>query len=97
MNDKAQILEEIDGKIVTRKAMGWRFLATMLLIFAIAWLLLFPKIYLQNAIYYKSREIATLQREYDTLKEENAAIKSRVEAMRFQNQVLDTMFELERK
>lgn len=95
MSDKSQILEEIDGKIVTRQGMGWRFLVTMLLIFGIGWLLLFPKIYLQNAIYYKSRNIATLQREYETLKEENLVIRRRVEAMRFQNQVLDTMFELE--
>ena len=68
---------------------------TTLLVFAIAWLLLFPKIYLTNAIYYKSRDIAVLQREYDTLREENRVIRSRVEAMRFKNQVLDTLFDEE--
>ncbi len=95
MNDKTKILEETDGEIVTRKGLDLRFLLTMLALFAIGWLLLFPKIYLQNAIYYKSRDIAVLQREYETLREENSAIRSRVEAMKFKNQILDTLFEEE--
>jgi len=92
MDDKAKLLEQTGGEIVTRKGIGWRFLLSMLMVFGIAWMLLFPKIYLQNSIYYKSRDIATLQREYETLKEENRVIKRRVEAMRFKNQVLDTLF-----
>ncbi len=95
MNDKDRILEEAGSEIITRKGLDFRFLLTMLLIFAIAWLLLFPKIYLQNAIYYKSRDIAVLQREYNTLKEENRVIRSRVETMKFKNQVLDTLFDEE--
>jgi len=92
MNDKEQILRETGSEIVTRKGLGRRYLLSMLMVFGIAWMLLFPKIYLQNTIYYKSRDIATLQREYDTLKEENRAIKRRVETMKFKNQVLDTLF-----
>ena len=92
MNDKAHILEETGSEIVTRKGLGGRFLLSMLTIFGIVWALLFPKVYLENTIYYKSRDIATLQREYETLKEENRVIKRRVEAMKFKNQVLDTLF-----
>ena len=92
MNDKAQILEQTGSEIVTRKGMGVRFLLSMMLVFGIAWMLLFPKIYLENSIYYKSRDIATLQREYETLKEENRVIRRQVEEMRFKNQVLDTLF-----
>ena len=92
MNDKEHILEETGSEIVTRKGLGARFLLSMLMIFGIVWALLFPKIYLQNTIYYQSRDIATLQREYETLKEENRVIKRRVEAMKFKNQVLDTLF-----
>lgn len=95
MNDKEQILEATVGEIVTRKGMGWRFLLSMLMIFAMAWMLLFPKIYLENSIYYKSRDIATLQREYDTLREENRVIHSKVEGMKFKNQVLDALFDEE--
>ncbi|MBD3800703.1 MAG: hypothetical protein IE886_04485 [Campylobacterales bacterium] len=92
MNDKANLLEETGSAIVTRKGIGLRFLLSMLMVFGIGWMVLFPKIYLQNSIYYKSRDIATLQREYETLKEENLVIKRRVEAMKFKNQVLDTLF-----
>ncbi|MEJ2467903.1 MAG: hypothetical protein P8Y65_03105 [Campylobacterales bacterium] len=92
MDDKATVLEQTGSEIVTRKGISRRFLMSMLMVFGIAWMLLFPKIYLQNTIYYKSRDIATLQREYETLKEENRVIKRRVEAMKFKNQVLDTLF-----
>ena len=92
MDDKAKVLEQTGSEIVTRKGISRRFLMSMLMVFGIAWMLLFPKIYLQNTIYYKSRDIATLQREYETLKEENRVIKRRVEAMKFKNQVLDTLF-----
>ncbi|WP_345971084.1 MULTISPECIES: hypothetical protein [Sulfurimonas] len=92
MDDKANLLEETGSAIVTRKGIGLRFLLSMLMVFGIVWMLLFPKIYLQNSIYYKSRDIATMQREYETLKEENLVIKRRVEALKFKNQVLDTLF-----
>ena len=92
MNDKAQILEETESEIVTRKGLDGRFLLSLLLVFGIVWMLLFPKIYLQNTIYYKSRDIATMQREYETLKEENEVIKRQVETMKFKNQILDTLF-----
>jgi cell division protein FtsB len=92
MNDKDHILDEVEEVITIKSQMGVRFLVGLLLVLFIAWLLLFPKIYLQNRIYYKSRDIAVLQREYDTLKEEKRIITAKVEQMRFQNQVIDTMF-----
>ena len=73
--------------------MGWRFLLMTLLILAISWLMLFPKIYLQSQVYYKSRDIAVLTGEYNALKEENRILKTKVESIRFKNQVLDTMFD----
>jgi hypothetical protein len=93
MNDKERILEEAGSEIVTRKGLDWRFLLTTLSLIAIGWTLAFPRIYLNNAIYYKSRDIAVLQREYETLLEENIQIRNRVEQMRFRNQVLDTLFD----
>jgi cell division protein FtsB len=92
MNDKDHILDEVEEVIPIKSQMGVRFLVGLLLVLFIAWLLLFAKIYLQNRIYYKSRDIAVLQREYDTLKEEKRIITAKVEQMRFQNQVIDTMF-----
>ncbi len=93
MNDKDDILDEVEEVILIKNPMGVRYLIMVLLMISIGWLVLFPKIYLQNQIYYKSRDIAVLKREYDTLREEKRIITAKVEQMRFQNQVLDTMFE----
>jgi len=96
MNDKDLILNEVrehHEQLSVENKMGWRFLLMTLLILAIAWLLLFPKIYLQSQVYYKSRDIAVLTGEYNALKEENRILKTKVESIRFKNQVLDTMFE----
>lgn len=96
MNEKDLILQEVEEhhehKRVENK-MGWRFLLMTLLVLASAWLLLFPKIYLQSQVYYKSRDIALLTGEYHALKEENRILKTKVESIRFKNQVLDTMFD----
>jgi len=93
MNEKEVMLNEVKELQSEEKRMGWRFLLMTLLVLAIAWLLLFPKIYLQSQIYYKSRDIAVLTGEYNVLKAENDVLKTKVESIRFKNQVLDTMFE----
>jgi cell division protein FtsB len=93
MNEKDLILKEVKTLQREENRMGWRFLFMTLLVLAIAWLLLFPKIYLQSQIYYKSRDIAVLTGEYNILKEENRILKTKIESIRFKNQVLDTMFE----
>ncbi len=77
------------------KEMDLRFLAVVFIVMAIFWLLFLPKIYIQNSVYYKSREIATLQREYDTLMEENRLLHRKVEQIYFKHTVLDTIFEIE--
>ncbi len=92
MSEKHEILEAVDTIIAPTADMGWRFLVMFLLIVAMVLTVLFPKIYLQSQIYYKSRDIAVLKREHSALKEENHIIKSKVESIRFKNQVLDTLF-----
>ena len=52
----------------------------------------FPKIYIQQQIYFKSRDISKLKAEYDTLKAENKIISASVESIKFKNQILDTLF-----
>ncbi len=55
-------------------------------------LFLFPKIYIQQQIYFKSREIAKLKREYDGLREENRIIKSSVERIDFKVKIENQIF-----
>jgi hypothetical protein len=92
MSDKNTLLDEVDVVINTQKKLDFKYLAFTLLFMSFVALALFPKIYLEQRIYYKSRDIAKLKGEYDTLVEENKLIRSSVESMRFKNQILDTLF-----
>lgn len=92
MDAKDQLLDEVSTVIVPHKRFGIRYFVSTLLVMALILLTLFPKVFLQTQIYYKSREIATLKREYKLLKEENVLISRKVESMKFKNQILDTLF-----
>jgi cell division protein FtsL len=50
------------------------------------------KIYLSNQIYYESKIVNKLQREVAALKAEEIMLKQNVEALKFKNQVTDTIF-----
>ena len=46
-------------------------------------------IYIRNEIYYISRDIAELRTKHEVLLEENRALKSDIEALRYKNEILD--------
>ena len=70
----------------------WQFLLLVMISIAIALLLLLPKIYLRNSIYYESRAIDRLETQYGALKEENRLLTRKVEGLKVKNQILDTIF-----
>ena len=92
LSDKSEILAEIDEVLGEQKELSAYYLLTVLLVLMIILLLAFPKIFLQSSIYYKSRSISALEREYKSLKEERKIISSEVEQKKFKNQILDTLF-----
>lgn len=92
MSEKAELLNEVDLVLNPKKDVDANQLLYVLLGIAFVCIVLFPKIYIQQQIYFKSRDISKLKSEYDTLKEENRLIKGSVESIRFKNQVLDTIF-----
>lgn len=92
MSEKAELLDEIDLVINPKKGVDANYLLYVLLSIVFVCVVLFPKIYIQQQIYFISRDISKLKSEYDTLKEENRLIKSSVESIRFKNQILDTLF-----
>ena len=92
MNEKTQILDELSSLNREKKELDSKFLLNFFLVMTFVFVVIFPKMFLQHEIYYKSREIAKLKREYDSLKEENEIISSKVETMKFKNQVVDTIF-----
>lgn len=92
MSDKYELLEELDLVINSKKKLDLNYLLFTILIMSFVSLALFPKIYIQQQIYFKSRDISKLKGEYDTLIEENRLINASVESIRYKNQILDTLF-----
>jgi len=91
-DDKDEILSEIEAVLADKVNIDFNFLLTTLMAMSLVLLLAFPKIFLQSSIYYKSREISALEREYKSLKQEHKIITTEVEQKRFKNQILDTLF-----
>ncbi|MEA3331908.1 MAG: hypothetical protein U9Q29_09470 [Campylobacterota bacterium] len=92
MSDKVELLDEVSLVLNPKKKLDFNYLLYILLILSFVCVTLFPKIYIQQQIYFKSRDISKLKGEYDTLKEENRLISASVESIKFKNQILDTLF-----
>lgn len=92
MSEKHDILEETQSIITPDEAMGGKFLRNVFVGIFLILMIVFPKIFIQTQIYFKSREISTLNREHDALKEENRIIRAKVERMVYKNKILDTLF-----
>ena len=92
MSEKNELLDELDNLVISKQKLGLNYFLYMLLVLTFIAMFAFPKIYITEQIYFKSRDIAKLKVEYDTLKEENKLISASVESIKFKNQVLDTLF-----
>ena len=92
MSEKHELLDEVDSVIVDQKNLDVNYFLYIILSLLFVAMFAFPKIYITQQIYYKSREIEKLKIEYETLKEENRLISASVESIKFKNQILDTIF-----
>ena len=92
MDDKNELLEQYDAEQKVEKNLDFRFLMLVYMVMFVAFLLILPKIYIKNQIYYMSRDINKLYGEYSILKEENRVLKQNLENIRFKNQILDTIY-----
>jgi len=92
VSDKHELLDEVDGLISYKRRLDFNYFLYMILTLLFIAMFAFPKIYITQQIYFKSREIAKLKVEYETLKEENKLISASVESIKFKNQILDTLF-----
>ncbi len=66
-------------------------LLIVLSILVVSLVLLIPKIYLRNNIYYISKDINKLNAQYISLKEENKFLKQQHEDALFKNQIMDSL------
>jgi cell division protein FtsL len=92
MSDKNELLDEVSVVISPKKRLDATYFVYVLLLMILFAMFAFPKIYIQQQIYFKSREISKLQSEYETLQAENKIISASVESIKFKNQILDTLF-----
>ncbi|MDD2266944.1 hypothetical protein [Sulfuricurvum sp.] len=92
MSEKHDILEETQHIISPDESMGPIFLRNVFVGIFLVLVIVFPKIFINTQIYFKSREISTLTHEHDSLMEENRLIKAKVELMKYKSQISDTLF-----
>ncbi len=92
MGDKNELLEQYDAEQKVEKNLDFRFLLLVYMVMFVAFLVILPRIYIKNQIYYMSRDINKLYGEYSILKEENRVLKQNLENIRFKNQILDTIY-----
>jgi len=92
MSVKLDLMDEMYSVLNPRKTLNLNYFLYIFLVLSFVCMFLFPKIYIQQQIYFKSRDISKLSGEYEILKEENRLISASVESIRFKNQILDTLF-----
>ena len=92
MSEKSELLDEVDELFIPHQKLDGKYALFVIFVLLFITMFAFPKIYITQQIYYKSRDIAKLKREHDTLLEENKIIKASVEEIKFKNQILDTLF-----
>ena len=90
--DKNDLLDQYDAEQKVEKNLDFRFLLLVYMVMFVAFLVILPKIYIKNQIYYMSRDISKLYGEHSILKEENRVLKQNLENIRFKNQILDTIY-----
>ncbi|HIP28409.1 MAG TPA: hypothetical protein EYG82_04465 [Sulfurovum sp.] len=66
--------------------------SVVLMAMSIVLILALIKIYLSNQIYYESKRVNKVQREVSALKAEAVMLQQNVEALKFKDQVTDTIF-----
>ena len=92
LTEKEHLLDEVSKAWEPTARLPGSTLMTAFLAMLLLSAVLMPKIYLRNVIYYESRDVTKLEHEYAILKEEKSLLKAKVEAIRYQNQVEDTLF-----
>lgn len=91
LQEKEELLENFENTVSADMNISFRYFGYVLAIFFAVLVLVTPKIFIQNNIYYESKKFNQYYAQYLSLKEENIALRQQLEDMKFKNQILDYM------
>ncbi|MGP1580032.1 MAG: hypothetical protein ACTTH5_03290 [Wolinella sp.] len=89
MEEREQLLCELDELAQKDGNLSLKNLWLMLAILIGSVALLAPKIYIRSNIYYTSRNISNLQNQADSLREENKHLQKQLEDTKFKFLIMD--------
>ncbi|NOR55905.1 MAG: hypothetical protein GQ531_06825 [Sulfurovum sp.] len=82
-------------KIAKENGITFGMISVILMTVVIVLILTSIKIYLSNQIYYESKVVNRMIREVSILKAEKVMLEQGVEALKFKNNVTDTIFNIQ--
>lgn len=90
MNEKEELLQNISSN---KTPENLTFVKLLIAYFSVALILVIfiPKIYITNKIYYISRDVSDLREELNLLLEENRELKTKLQQIRYKNQIIDNI------
>lgn len=85
MEEKEQLLEELEEVRARHMNLDVKNLLILLGILLLLLILIVPKIHLRNNIYFTSRNVHKLQIQHDAMLEENRHLRRQLEDMKFRH------------
>ena len=82
----------VQRKANTPNGITMGMLSVIIIAMSITLILTLVKIYFSNQIYLESKEVNRLYRQAETLRAEQKILQQNVEALKFKNEVTDTIF-----
>lgn len=91
-DDKALLLDEVSDIFEEPTDFSWINLFITYLTFIVILMVFGFKIYLNNEIYYQSKNIDKIEKKVLILKDENRVLKEKIEHLQYKNQIINTLF-----
>ncbi len=88
---KNELLYDLDQEQRKPKNISIQSLIWVYIVLFFTLLIILPKIYIANQIYYVSKDINTKYHKYTALLEENRYLKKKIEQLNYQRQVVDSV------
>ena len=82
----------VNKKVKIQNGITFGMVSVIIMSVTIVLILTMIKIYLSNQIYYESKIVNGMKREVNALKAESVMLEQSVEALKYKNQVSDTIF-----